>query len=442
LLELTRRFSALDVLKTLIIAIAIWSLFLSKLISFEIIFFVLVIVSVSVFRRPIKEAFPFPMHWLLVLVVFFIFFATVPFFLHETVDSKWSEFLNIRFSSILMFLFVWIIFWQLRPSEDVIWWSLIIASLVVVFVIAYELYMLNDFNQIFTWRFGGLATAQILRFGIYSNLFTVLLLGGFLWAIRKGPIVIGVLIVVTLLTFVGSLVSDTRSAWAGLPEALIAWSIFYWVYLNKNSVRHVGRTIIFFVFFIVCFSAVLFYFGDRVDKRWDALVGGLHNYSQGVGNPGSVETRFILFEAGTKGFLEHPIIGVGESSSIEEQKRLTAPIMKERYGVNEGVWEVHVHNQFIEEAFTRGLFGLLSLLVTLGYLLYFFGKGVKHNKKMDVFEPWPLMGILFVVSSSISMMADSTIYLRSGVAYITFMATFLVFVNHSVQTEKHSPKKL
>ncbi len=440
--ELLRRFCGLDVLKVLIIAAAIWSLFLSKLISFEIIFFLLAVLSVSVFRRPIQEALPFPKYWLLVLVVFFIFLATVPLFLHQTVDAGWSQFLNIRFSSILMFLFVWIIFWQLRPSEDVVWWSLIIASLVVVFVIAYELYMLNDFNQIFTWRFGGLATAQILRFGIYSNLFTVLLLGGFLWAIRKGPIVIAVLIVVTLLTFVGSLVSDTRSAWAGLPEALIAWSIFYWIYLNKNSVRNVGRTIAFLVFFIVCFSAVLFYFGDRVEKRWDALVGGFHNYSQGIGNPGSVETRLVLFEAGAKGFLEHPIIGVGEASSIEEQKRLTAPIMKERYGVNEGISEAHLHNQFIQEAFSRGLFGLLSLLVTFGYLLYFFGKSAKHNKKMDVLEPWPLMGILLVISSSISMMADATIFLRSGVAYITFMATFLVFVNHHVHTKKHSPKKL
>ena len=440
LLKLERCFCKLDVLKVFIISAGFWSLFLYKLVSFENVFLFLAILSVFVFRRPLREGLNFPKYWLFVLIFIFVFLAILPLFLHQTVDSRWVHFLNTRSSSILMFLFVWIIFWQLKPSEDVLWWSLIVSSLVVSFVIVYELFILNDFNKIFTHRFGGLATAQILRYGIFSNLFTIILLGGFLWAIRKGTKVIAVLIIATLLTFVGSLVSDTRSAWAGLPEALIAWSIFYWLYIKRNSVKNVRRAFMLFMFFLISFIIILFYFGDRVEKRWDALVGGVNNYSQGVGHPGSVETRLILFEAGIKGFLEHPVIGVGQDASAQEQQRLTAPIMKKRYGVGEGISETHLHNQFIHEAFVRGGIGLLSLLMTLGYLLYFFGKRVKNNNKVGIFDPWPLAGSLFVVSLSISMFADSTLFLRSGVAYVFFMATFLVFINYTMCNETHPSK--
>jgi O-antigen ligase len=255
------------------------------------------------------------------------------------------------------------------------------------------------------------------------------LLGGFVWAVKKGSWTIFVLIVTVLISFIGSLVSDTRSAWAGLPEALIAWSVFYWLYLKRNSVVNLRKVAAFWIFFIVCFTSVLFYFGDRVEKRWDAMTGDLYNYSEGAGSTGSVGKRLVLFQAGIQGFLEKPWTGVGEDNSMSEQRRLTAPIIEEVYGRKGSMAFGHLHNQFIEEAFTRGVLGLMALLITIGYLLFFFSRGVKESKQSGDFSPWPLVGLLFVISSSISMMAEAWIHLSTGVIFYIFFITLFVFLS-------------
>jgi len=422
-LELTK----LDYLKVLILSVAGWSIVLTKLMSFESIFLLLALISIGMFRRPLKEALNLPKAWFVVLLFGFVLLGIAPIFFYMPLGESSFGLIDHKMSAVVTLLFIWIVFWQLKPSEDVIWWSLIFISLSIPFVIGYELYKLGDFNAIFTHRFGGIATPTVLRFGIYSNLFTVVLLGGFIWAIKRNPWIIVILIVVALLTFVGSLVSDTRSAWAGLPEAIIAWAIFYWIYLKRNSTVNMKRIIALWVFFLVSFVAILFYFGDRVEKRWDAMTGDFEGYAEGSGNAGSIGLRLVLFEAGIQGFLEQPLKGVGQDNSISEQMRLTAPIMERVYGLKKGISFGHLHNQYIEEAFTRGILGLLSLLLTIGYLIFFFGKKTKESKQDNSFSPLPLAGLLFVISSSISMLGEAWIHLSTGVAFYMFFISFFVF---------------
>ncbi|MBD3822037.1 MAG: O-antigen ligase family protein [Thiotrichales bacterium] len=418
----------LDYLKIFIIGTAGWALVLTKLMPLETTLLALAILSIAVFRRPLREAFPVPKHWFWVVLVVFVGLGILPVLFYWPLGESSLNLINHKLSSVVALLFVWVVFWQLRPSQDVIWWSMIFITLSVLFVIGYELYVLDDFDAIFTHRFGSLATPYVIRFGIYSNLFTVILLGGFIWAAKKGSWTVFVLILATLLSFIGSLVSDTRTAWAGLPEALIAWSFFYWLYLKRNGVVNMKRVIAFWLFFLVSFTAILFYFGDRVEKRWEAMTGDLYRYSEGAGSPGSVGTRLVLYKAGIQGFLEKPWTGVGEDNSISEQLRLTAPIMEEVYGLNKGVAYGHLHNQFIDDAFTRGIIGLGSFLITLAYLLFFFGRNVKRDKQKGVFSPWPLAGLLFVISSSISMLGEAWIHLSTGVLFYMFFVSLFVFL--------------
>jgi O-antigen ligase len=427
----------LEYLKVLILTIAGWSLVLTNLLSFESIFLFLGLISIGVFRRPLKEALSFPKTWFMVLSLGFVILGILPVLFYLPLGDSSFGLIDHKMSAIVALVFVWIVFWQLRPSEDVIWWSLIFISFSVLFAICYELYALGDFDAIFTHRFGSLATPTVLRFGIYSNLFTVVLLGGFIWAIKRNSWTIIILIVAALLSFVGSLLSDTRSAWAGLPEALIAWAIFYWMYFKRHSVVNMKKVIALWIFFLVSFIAVLFYFGDRVEKRWDGMAGSFHSYYEGSGSAGSIGTRLVLFEAGLQGFLEHPLKGVGQDNSISEQLRLTAPIMERVYGVKKGITYGHLHNQFIEEAFTRGVFGLMSLLMTVGYLIYFFGKRIKQSKQDGSFSPWPLAGLLFVISSSISMLGEAWIHLSTGVAFYIFFITLFVFLSYLKPPANH-----
>ena len=431
----------LDSLKVLIITASIWAVFLSKLISFEAVFLFFALLAIAVFRRPFSEAKVIPWPWFFVLLGFFILMSLFPMLWYMPFGDSSYSLMNTRFTTLLVFLYVWVLFWQLKPSEDVIWWALIFASLAVLFAIVYELYVLGSYEAIFTHRFGNAATPHVLRFGIYSNLLTVILLGGFIWATRKSAWVVLALTVAALITFVGSLVSDTRSAWAGLPEALVVWAIFYWLYFRRHEQINVKRTVLLWSFFLVSFISILFYFGDRLEKRWNAMTGDLTNYVEGTGNAGSVGKRLVMYEAGIKGFVDNFWVGVGVDNSEEVQLELTRPIMKEIYNIDQGFSKTHLHNQFIQEAFTRGIWGLLGFVITLGYLVVYFSMRAKDLKRRGVFSPWPVAGALFVVSSSISMLAEAWVHLRSGVVFFMFMATLFVFLTHrETLADKESEK--
>lgn len=417
-----------DYLKIFFLTFSGWSLMLTNVMSFENLFLLLALLSVLIFRAPLKEFSWIDKRWLAVLSLLFFGLSSLPLMFHLPLGDDSYRFLQHQGTAFVVLTFVLIIFWQLKPSEDVVWISLMLTTLSVLVVIGYEWYLLGQFDEIYVHRFGGVMTPHVIHFGIYSNLLTVVLLGGFVWAIKKGPWMVFALIVVALISFVGSLVSDTRTAWAGLPEALVGWSIFYSLYLKKNGVVSFKRMLVFWLFFMVSFITILMYFGDRVDRRWDAMVGDLSNYVEGQGNAGSVGTRLVLFQVGVEGFFENPIAGVGEDNAINEQLARTPRVMEKIYGRDFSFAFGHLHNQYIEAAFTRGILGLLGLILPIIYLVYFFGRKVKETRENGRFSPWPLAGLLFVVSSSISMLAEAWIHLSNGVAYYLFFITVFVFM--------------
>ncbi|MBE0471601.1 MAG: O-antigen ligase family protein [Methyloprofundus sp.] len=419
-----------ELTKIFIISASFWSVFLSKLVSFETIFTLLLIFAILVFRRPLKEALIFPWQWLLVLVSCFIFLALAPMAWFLPLGDSSLNLVNARFTALLVFVYIWVMFWQLRPSEDVIWWGIIGGSFAIIFALGYELYLLGDYAKLFTHRFGSAATPHVLRFGIYSNLFLVVLLGGFIWAIKKGSLTTLVLIFSIFVALSAVILSNTRSAWAGLPEALIVWALFYWFHFKQNKPKSIKKTLIMMLLVVASVVTIVTQFGDRFEKRWDAMVVDFNDYLSGTGSGGSVGLRLVMYEVGIKGFLENPLTGVGVDNAEQKQQELSAPIMQRIYGKPRAFSKTHLHNQFIQEAYTRGILGLLSFVITLGYLLLFFGKNIKNSAQRHngSSSPWALMGLLFVISGSISMLTEAWLHLRSGVVFFIFFATFFVFL--------------
>lgn len=419
-----------DAFKVFIIAMSFWSVFLSKLMSFETIFAVLLVLAVLIFRRPIKEAVVMPWQWLLILVSCFIILALLPMAWFMPFGDSSYNLINARFTTLLVFFYIWVLFWQLRPSEDVVWWGIIGGSFAIMLALGYELYLLGDFDKLFTHRFGSAATPHVLRFGIYSNLFLVALLGGFIWAVKKGTVTTLVLVFAILVALLAVILSNTRSAWAGLPEALIVWALFYWFYFKKNKPVNKKKAFIMLLLVVMSVSTIFIQFGDRFEQRWSAMVADFNHYMNGTGAGGSVGLRLVMYEVGIRGFLENPLTGVGVDNAEQKQRELSVPVMQRIYGKPIAFSKTHLHNQFIQEAFTRGVLGLLSFVITLVFLLVFFGKNLKQHARQQTGSrsPWALIGLLFVVSASISMLAEAWVHLRSGVVFFIFMATFFVFL--------------
>ncbi len=75
-MELTK----LDYLKVLIFSVAGWSIVLTNLMPFESIFLLLALISIGIFRRPLKEALNIPKAWFVVLLFGFVLLGIAPIF--------------------------------------------------------------------------------------------------------------------------------------------------------------------------------------------------------------------------------------------------------------------------------------------------------------------------------------------------------------------------
>ena len=410
------------IFKASFVFIPAWVLMMPKLFSFETITFFLAVLMMLLYRQKLGDLVQFKPVLLFAsfILAFFVVVPLMPMFFHQPVGYEVISFMDKRALALYTLLYIVILFWQLKPDESVLWYGMLLGVLSVFFVVVHELYILGDFEKIFTQRFGDYSTPNVVRYGIYSNFYTLILLGAFLWSLRKGAVHTVVVIAAIILAFAGSLVSDTRTAWAGLPEAIVVWTIFYILYVNRKSQINMKRLLAYSFLFLSLLFATLYYFGDRVEKRWNAMTGDLSNYTSGKGNVGSIGARLVLFEAGIKGLFENPLTGVGEQNYLAEQKRLTNEIIRDIYGQDKSLAFTHMHNEYIHEAFTRGLPGLIGLILTLFGLLFLFLRKVKQNKTHDIWSPWPILGAVFIVSASVTLLAEAWLYWRTGISYFFF----------------------
>jgi O-antigen ligase len=115
-----------------------------------------------------------------------------------------------------------------------------LTGLAVLAVLLYEMLGLPNIEAIVTHRFGESLTPHPIHFGLYSNLILIVLLGGFFWALSKGKNHLIALVVAIVVYMLGVILSESRTAWIGMPEAVIAWSIFYLAYFLRNVTRFLG----------------------------------------------------------------------------------------------------------------------------------------------------------------------------------------------------------
>ncbi len=419
-----------DYLKILFLVLSGWALFLTKVFSFENIFLIFSILMVWIYRRPFSELkLLFPYRLFLILLLFFIVIPSLPTLYYLPLGERSEEFLHHRMAALIVFLYVVILFWQLRPSATHIWYGLILTGLAVLVVLIYEIAGLPNTEAIFSHRFGDSLTPHPIHFGLYSNLILIVLLGGFFWAWSQGKMHLSALVIAVLVYLLAVILSESRTAWIGLPEAVIAWSIFYLsLFLSKKN-QVSKRTIILVLMGMLVSVMVLFsLFSDRVVNRINLAVDDVQNYISGA-EAGSIGQRFVMWEVGLHGFLHSPFVGVGEDNSLHYQEKISRTIMLERIGVDQPVVYGHLHNQYIHEAFTRGVFALLGLLVFLFYLFFYFVVRIRRSKKDSAQLVWSIAGLVFIIASAVSMLTESWIHLSNGVAFFIYFIMLYYFLS-------------
>ena len=422
-------------LKIILLALLGWALMINEVFSFENFFLSILVLIAFVFRGSFNwhKFKGLPWRWFIVVGVFFVLFTIIPVFYYWPVSEAAEGHILKRAWAVMLVLFVFIAIYLMKPNQSDVWWALILTATSVLFIIVYEAILHGGVAAFNSHRFGAELVNHPISFGVFSNLLTVVLLGGFIWATSTNGVVrVPLLLLAIMITLMGTLLSNTRSAWIGFPEALIVWTIFYtyWLmnYANKKQKR-IGTVIALAVSLV--FSALFVAFYDRIETRVSQAFSDVDRYFEGKGWPGSVGTRLILYEVGIQGFTENPLTGVGLDNAREYQEELSAKISQEVYGKAFQTSYGHLHNQYIEEAYTRGIFALLGLSVTIVYLLYFFSQASRKSEyKRSDSTPWPIVGLVFVIANSLAMLTESTLSLASGISNFIYYSTLFVVLTH------------
>lgn len=357
------------------------------------------------------------------IIVFYWLVTIVTLSLHGSLGERAMEQLNIT-HSFIAFSMISVLLFYLRPSIDAFWYLIGIAavasSVLLVMEIAYV-----GWEEFTNGVRLGTGYLHPVKMGVFANTVFIIMAGSLLWAYRRGRSFFTIWILLLLATFLTVVFSQTRQAWIGWPEAMIAWGIYYFILFKnrkKISFKQVSLALAFFVLiaaFLIKSPAFSVF-----EKRITQAITSVENYFDREENAfkTSVGQRLIAFEASAAGISNNFWIGIGENDFREFQTRETSKVALEKFGQNfKGIDYRHLHNQYLMSFLTKGVFGFIGVLLILGFMFWFFVKGLRRADLEQ--KPIWISGLVFTMASALVFIPDSP-FIRSDTA-----AHFFVFAN-------------
>lgn len=210
---------------------------------------------------------------------------------------------------------------------------------------------------------------------------------------------------------VGIFASGSRGAWLGMIGLYVVTA--FWLISRLNM----GRKAIASVVLILSLCVVGLLHTPQVEQRIAHGKYDMKQYFDGGRKTTSLGLRLEMWRSAMDGFLEHPFVGMGGSSVGQRWEGIT----HEYHLINSSP---HVHNDFLEGAQSRGITGLLSVILLLCLPLYM---GWKNRQLF-------LGKTLFTVGSGflIVCLFDSHLVMK----FALFYYVILISISMGVMTNK------
>ncbi|MFZ7343055.1 O-antigen ligase family protein [Avibacterium volantium] len=198
----------------------------------------------------------------------------------------------------------------------------------------------------------------------------------------------------------GNILTGSRGTWLIFPVAIVVLSFHYRKYL-KNII----------IPFLVSILALVIIAGfipqTGIQKRYNEAISDVTQYFDGSNKETSIGMRFELWRSAFQGIKEKPLLGWGkdgmDEKRLEQSKSSDFPSIIKDFP--------HTHNLFIEQAFYRGIIGLVFLVLfiyTLGFFyIKMYRKAESEEKKLIA-----LLGIINVLALLSFSLSDTLLRLK------------------------------
>ncbi len=274
----------------------------------------------------------------------------------------------------LLGLPVYYLFRLYMPSSRLIWAAIVIACYIVAVRSWLEMNgYVNDIAWVKLAHDRANGTMHPIRFGDLSLVIGFISLAGALYIqeIKTWMKIMGVL--GFLCGGYASVMSQSRGGWVAIPALLL---IVLWPLFRKITLKYkVGVILSILLGTVLMFNVPEL----KINERFEQASSDIELYQKGDSNT-SIGLRFDMFEAAYQIFSEYPLFGVGVGNYVESINNYYG---SNKESVSNAITQYdNPHNEFLFHMVTRGLIGIVLLLVLFGTgIVMFFSKMKKHDNK-------------------------------------------------------------
>ncbi|WP_018652657.1 O-antigen ligase family protein [Actinobacillus capsulatus] len=219
-------------------------------------------------------------------------------------------------------------------------------------------------------------------------------------------------LIAALFALIASFLTTARGAWIGVPFVLF---IIFW--LNRKSL---SKWLISGVLFITLAGGI--FTSETIHKRYLDAQSDITAYVDGSNKSTSIGARFDMWKSAVLGIQEKPIFGWGLQGVKEMRKQHFSEGKISEYAASFG----HAHNQYLHDASTRGIIGLISLLATLFVPLTLFWNRLKQSESNSLAHLWGVLGITHILLMMSYFLTQAFLSHNSGTMF--YFITTVIFL--------------
>ncbi|KUJ73009.1 hypothetical protein AVO41_04395 [Thiomicrospira sp. WB1] len=237
--------------------------------------------------------------------------------------------------------------------------------------------------------------------------------------------------VLSLLLLLVIILTSTRSIWLSSFITLIILmplAIKHYSLLNFLTPKK-----LFFVFTMVIIVLTLTH--NKLWPRFEQAASDIEKMAEGE-YYSSLGLRVVMYKISLEGFTQNSISGIGEANYPQAMQNI---YQSKREEPNAHVYRKiaqfkQPHNQFLMEAWTKGILGLLAIVLMFLVPLKLFA----HMLKDPRIKVIALTGIAFLINSFVFFLFGAVLTYSHGIVFFMLWLILLIFTANNTQpASKH-----
>lgn len=361
------------------------------------------------------------------LLLLYWFVTLIATYAHYPPGKRALTILGVA-SLVWVFAALTIALYRLRPNIDFFWGLTLVGGVVALSLGVFDAYELGWFSSgFFSDRLGSIHSHAV-KYAVIVNSMFIILLGSFSWAYRKHWLFLFFVFCIVVGLFMISVLSQSRTAWIGWPEALIGWGLYY-SYLLKNKFSSASylniASVAGVITLLVVITLSLDFLRTPLVERSMKAVSELQAYTSGENMKGSIGYRLAGYEVAIEQIPKTFWFGIGEDAFPEFIKSKSSEFALKEFNQKISGFEFsQLHNQYLMSFLTKGVFSFISIVLFFVFLVVFF---IRHIRRSDgEKKAIAVAGLVFSISSFLAFMPETPLQNADTAIHFFLLCSLLI----------------